>query len=64
MVDVGDTVSCRISFCEEKSQGNYENTKITLPGKVVWVHPAGRFYTIEVRLPNGRSFRTTEYFHA
>ena len=31
-----------------------------LEGKVVWIHPAGRFYVVEFRLPGGtfcESFR-------
>lgn len=62
MIQIGDRVSCRVQFTEQQKNGAYEARTLTLPGEVIFIHPAHRFYTVSVRLPNGQSFRTTEYF--
>lgn len=54
MIRVGDKVSCRMSYRmsneEDRRQGNADKP---MTGTVVWVHPKGRFYTVEFSFPLG-----------
>ena len=44
-----------------KSSTN-ENTAMTSSGKVVYIHPEGRFYTVEFLYPDGSRIRETKRF--
>lgn len=53
MIEVGQIIPCRPSESSSKSDVN--------KARVVYIHPAGRFYTVQFDFPLG-SFRETRYF--
>lgn len=60
MLSVGDKVRRFILFYDGQSSNG---RAIEVQGKVVYIHPEHRFYTVEIRLPNRQRIRTTEYFY-
>ena len=53
---VGDTVIKTISCSISSRSGmgaTWEEEQIEYEGKVIYVHPKGRFYTVEFTLPFG-----------
>lgn len=54
MMQVGDKVKLVPSVLVDEC--NHKGSK-PLKGTVVYVHPKGRFYTVEFPCPFGRSFR-------
>lgn len=57
MVQVGQTVKRLVNFSPDKPSGRPED-KETLYGKVIYVHPKGRFYTVEFTLWDGSTIRS------
>lgn len=49
----GDRVNYRLTNLAE--QGREEDR--TYPGKVIYVHPAERYHTVEFKLPSGKKIR-------
>ena len=47
MVNVGDTVFRRLRLGDSTTQVSYM-------GKVIYVHPKGRYYRAEFEMPNGK----------
>lgn len=64
MPDLGDRIKVRVSYAEKNKAGSWVTSTVSLPAEVVWIHPARRFFTVLVTLPNGFRFRTTQYFVA
>lgn len=60
MICVGDKITRRIAIYDA-SQGS-ALTETNVDAVVVYIHPERRFYTIECKMPGGRSFRETMYF--
>lgn len=57
MVQVGQTVKRRANFSPDKQDATNERRE-SLFGKVIYVHPKGRFYTVEFTLWNGSTIRS------
>ena len=57
MVQVGQTVKRQVSFAPERNTNQFESEKKTLYGKVIFVHPKGRFYTVEFTIWDGSTIR-------
>lgn len=57
MVQVGQTVKRLVNFSTDKPIGRPAD-KETLYGKVIYVHPKGRFYTVEFTLWDGSTIRS------
>lgn len=60
MIQLGDKVT-RIINIYDASRGP-QAIPTPVEAVVVYVHPEHRFYTIECKMPGGRSFRETMYF--
>ena len=61
MIRVGDKLSRKISIYDP--QNGAVPKAVPVEATVIWIHPERRFYTIECKMPAGRSFRETEYFY-
>lgn len=64
MLQIGDKVRRAIKVYDpagDSSGGKAAET--TVDATVVYIHPELRFYTLECKMPGGRSFRETEYFY-
>lgn len=61
MIRVGDKVARQIAIYDA-SRGPAP-VMTSVEATVVWIHPERRFYTIECKMPGGRSFRETMYFY-
>ncbi len=59
MIHLGDKVTRKISIFDP-SLGI--STAVPVEATVVYIHPERRFYTIECKMPAGRSFRESLYF--
>lgn len=61
---IGDEVYVKPEFTLPEANGGEGNhPKQKLWGRIVYIHPAGRFYTVEFRFPSGavrESFRPDE----
>lgn len=57
MVQLGQTVKRQVSFAPERNANQFASEKQTLYGKVIFVHPKGRFYTVEFSIWNGSKLR-------
>lgn len=58
MVQLGQTVKKVVSFAPERNINQFNSEKKTLYGKVIFVHPKRRFYTVEFSLWNGSKIRS------
>lgn len=58
MVQLGQTVKKVVSFSPERNINQFNSEKKTLYGKVIFVHPKRRFYTVEFSLWNGSKIRS------
>lgn len=61
MIHLGDKINRTIAVYDAAAGG--APTPATVEATVVYIHPERRFYTIECKMPGGRSFRDTLYFH-
>ena len=61
MIHLGDKINRTIAIYDA-SRGP---APVLMPveATVIYIHPERRFYTIECKMPGGRSFRDTLYFH-
>ena len=60
MIQVGDKVRRVIKVWDPVKGAAPVDTPVE--ATVVYIHPQNRFYTIECKMPGGRSFRETLYF--
>lgn len=62
MIQIGDRVRRMVGFVDLE---HHMTAPVPMPCECVieYIHPEHRFYTLRVLLPDGRSFRTTEYFY-
>lgn len=60
MIQLGDKVNRKIRIYDA-SRGPQPVT-VTMEAEVVYIHPEHRYYTIECKMPGGRSFRESLYF--
>ena len=60
MIRVGDTIMRMITIYDV-SRGP-QPVRTAVEATVVYIHPERRFYTIECKMPGGRSFRESLYF--
>lgn len=58
MVKVGQTVKQLVNFSQDKSEGRPTDKEI-LYGKVIYVHPKRRFYTVEFTMWDGTKIRSS-----
>lgn len=57
MVQVGQTVKRLVNFSPDKTIGRPTDKELPF-GKVIYVHPKGRFYTVEFTFWNGAKIRS------
>ena len=62
MIQVGDRMRKKVGFVDLENHMT-ALVPVSCDCEVVYIHPEHRYYTLLVRLPNGKSFRTTEYFY-
>ncbi len=58
MVKVGQTVKQLVNFSQDKSEGRPTDKEL-LYGKVIYVHPKRRFYTVEFTMWDGTKIRSS-----
>ncbi len=58
MVKVGQTVKQFVNFSQDKSEGRPTDKEL-LYGKVIYVHPKRRFYTVEFTMWDGTKLRSS-----
>lgn len=58
MVKVGQTVKQFVNFSQDKSEGRPTDKEL-LYGKVIYVHPKRRFYTVEFTMWDGTKIRSS-----
>ena len=52
-VNIGDEVT-RLSVAMSGAKWSREASRVYLTGKVIWIHPLGRFFVMEAQLPGGK----------
>lgn len=57
---VGDLLH-RVMTTESVFGFKYESRRTQLPCRVIWIHPEGRFYTVEFTLERGERLRECFY---
>lgn len=62
MIKIGDTVTRTVRVSVLTKRDGYEEKALSVPAKVVYIHPEHRFYTVLITLPNGAKYRETMYF--
>lgn len=58
MVKVGQTVKQFVNFSQDKSEGRPTDKEL-LYGKVIYLHPKRRFYTVEFTMWDGTKLRSS-----
>ena len=61
MIHLGDKITRRIAIYDASRGPAAVMTDVE--ATVIYIHPERRFYTIECKMPGGRSFRETLYFY-
>ena len=54
---IGDNISVKCTVYGQDNTGRYREVSKPLPAKVVFINRAHGFYTAEIRLPCGGSYR-------
>lgn len=56
-MQIGDNISAKCTVYDQDKTGKFREISKPLPAKVVFVNRAHGFYTAEIRLPGGGSYR-------
>ena len=52
-VNIGDTVTRRSAAMSGEKWAR-QSSQVYITGKVIWIHPQGRFFVMEAQLPGGK----------
>lgn len=52
-VNIGDEVTRR-SVAMSGGEWSRKSSQVYITGKVIWIHPLGRFFVMEAQLPGGK----------